>query len=222
MLMIQTWLSPKDPAFPSTLAQLLGDKAPKRIAAIGNLEILDSRSVALICSIKCPGNLILQTYDFAQGLFEAGVPVIGGFHSPMERECLGILLRGTQPVIVCPGRSLQGMRVPQEYHPHLDQGRLLLLSPFLDKQRRATAQTALYRNLFVSTLAEKVFVPYAAPGSKTEMLCRKVLEWGKPLLTFASEENRLLLSLGAKTVTFDDAAQELETRKTVPGCFSRN
>jgi hypothetical protein len=72
-----------------------------------------------ICSVKCSGNAILQTLDLAQQLRDAGVPVIGGFHSPMERECLRILLRGSQPIIVCPARRLQGMRVPREHHAHL-------------------------------------------------------------------------------------------------------
>ena len=32
-----------------------------------------------------------------------GVPMIGGFHTPMEQECLEVLLRGQQPVVICPG-----------------------------------------------------------------------------------------------------------------------
>lgn len=48
--------------------------------------------LVLSCSIKCPGNVILKTYDLAGALCDAGVPVIGGFHAPMEKECLDILL----------------------------------------------------------------------------------------------------------------------------------
>lgn len=44
-------------------------------------------------------------------LRDAGVTVIGEFHSPMEKECLNILLRGSQPIIVCPARSLENMRI---------------------------------------------------------------------------------------------------------------
>jgi hypothetical protein len=77
---------------------------------LGDLNILDQKSLALFCSVKCPGNLILHTYDITQRLRQSGVTVIGGFHSPMEQECLRILLRGTQPVVVCPARSLSGMR----------------------------------------------------------------------------------------------------------------
>lgn len=51
---------------------------------LGDLNILNQQSLALFCSVKCPGNLILQTYDLAQRLRKSGVTVIGGFHSPME------------------------------------------------------------------------------------------------------------------------------------------
>lgn len=114
------WLSGRDSAFPSNLAKDSGEKTPKRIAALGNLAILYSKPLALIWSVTCPGNLILQTYDVAKDLREGEVPVIGGFHSPMNRECLRILLRGQQPIIICPARSLDGMRLPNEYKKPLD------------------------------------------------------------------------------------------------------
>lgn len=196
-----TWLSPSDPAFPPGLVRHLGNKSPKRIAAIGNLDILNRKAVALICSVKCPGTIILQTYDLARKLREADVPVIGGFHSPMERECLRILLRGQQPIIICPARSLNGIRLPNEYKKPLDQGRLLLLSPFPDKLRRATVQTSLYRNRFVAALAERIFVPYASPASKTEQLCSDFLARGKRLYTLESDANLHLISAGAQPMT---------------------
>jgi predicted Rossmann fold nucleotide-binding protein DprA/Smf involved in DNA uptake len=195
------WFSWSDPAFPSNLAQDIGEKTPKRIAALGNLAILHSKPLALICSVKCPGNLILQAYDIAKVLREAEVPVIGGFHSPMERECLRILLRGPQPIIICPARSLDGIRLPKEYKKPLDQGRLLLLSPFPDKLRRATVKTSLYRNRFVAALAECLFVPYAAPASKTEQLCSDILARGKRLYTLECDANLHLTAAGAQPMS---------------------
>lgn len=153
------WLAPTEPAFPSNFFPYLGEKTPRRMAAVGNPAILHTKPLVLICSVKCPGNLVLQTYDVAKDLRAAARPVIGGFHSRMERECLRILLRGSQPIIICPARSLNGMRLSNEYKNSLGQGRLLLLSPFSDKCRRATVQIALYRNHFVATLAECIFVP---------------------------------------------------------------
>ena len=58
----------------------------------GNLSLLDEPLTALFCSNRCPGDLIIRTYDLARAMRDAGVPVIGGFQTPMERECLRLLL----------------------------------------------------------------------------------------------------------------------------------
>ena len=187
-----------DPSYPTALHHDLGDYAPITLTALGNLDILRQKKLALFCSVKCPGNLILQTYDLACDLRDAGVTVLGGFHSPMEKECLTLLLRGTQPVIVCPARSIDRMRLPTAWKAPLAEGRLLLLSPFAEKLHRVTTDLAQRRNEFVAALAGEVFVAHAAPGSKTGRFCRDVLAWGKPLLTLDSEENVHLLALGAK------------------------
>ena len=151
--------------------------------------------------MRCPGDLILRTYDLAQLLREQGVAVIGGFHSPMEQECLRILLRGRQPVVVCPARSIEGMRVPAAWRGPLAGGRLLLVSPFEGKEKRVTAELAARRNRFVAALAERVFISYAEPGGRMEALAREVVGWRKPLFTFGGAENEALLRLGARAVT---------------------
>jgi len=172
-----------DLAYPAVLGQLLGRRAPRVICAIGDIGILRDRKVALFCSVKCPGDLILKTYDYARKLRDEGVTVISGFHSPMEKECLRILLRGRQSLIICPARSLHGMRIPREWRPALAQGRLLLLSPFSRQHRRVTARLAVLRNELVAALAEEVFIAHAQPGSKSAALARRVTAWGKPLAT---------------------------------------
>src|SRR5438105_10760417 len=100
-------LGPNAAGYPHEALRLLGRQAPSAITVRGNFDILDTHKVALFCSVSCPGNLIVQTYDLAVALRLAGVTVIGGFHSPMEKECLSVLLRGTQPVIVCPARGIE-------------------------------------------------------------------------------------------------------------------
>lgn len=179
--------------------------APKQLAALGNIDLLNSIGpssplLALFCSVKCPGSLILQTYDLAQNLRQAGTPVGSGFHSPLEKECLTILLRGKSPLLICPARSLAGMRLPADWQEPLHQGRLLLLSPFAAGKRRPTAEMAQERNRFVAALAGHVFIAYAAPGGKTEQFCREVLSWGKPVYTFAHEANAHLVELGVRAV----------------------
>lgn len=54
-----------------------------------------------------------------------------------------------------------------------------MLSPFDEKQKRATVGLAAARNQFVVSIADEVLIAYAHPGSKTEALCREVLASGK-------------------------------------------
>jgi predicted Rossmann fold nucleotide-binding protein DprA/Smf involved in DNA uptake len=191
--------------YPSVLRKYLGDRVPDRIFALGDLDILRQKTLALFCSVTCPGNLILQTLDLARQLREASIVVISGFHSPMEKECLSLLLRGKQPVIWCPAKRLTVNRLPKEYAEPISEGRLLMLSPFGEKVKRARQDIARFRNEFAAALADQVFVVYAAPGGKIESFCKKVLGWGKPLLTFNSPSNAALLSSGARAYTSLDA-----------------
>lgn len=177
---------------------------------MGQPEILQRPTVALFCSARCPGALIVGAYDLAQALRQAGVAVIGGFHTPVERECLRVLLRGPAPVIVCPARGLEWLRLPAAYRRPLAEGRLLLLSPFAGGERRATAELAEQRNRVVAALAGHVVVAHAAPGGKTEALCREVVAWGRPLATLASSANAHLVALGARPLTPETAVAALD------------
>ena len=131
---------------------------------------------------------------------DAGVPVVGGFQTPMEKECLRLLLRGSQPVVICPARGIENMRVPRDWRPALDAGRLLIVSPFSNAYRRPTVKLAAERNRFVAAIAERVFIAHAAPGSKTEALANELSIARKHLFTLPEETNANLLSLGAQTV----------------------
>lgn len=152
--------------------------------------------LALVCSRKCPGSVILRAYDLAVALRDAGVPIIGGFQTPMEREMLAVLLRGTQPVVVVDARNARKRLPPDWKRPH-DEGRLRILSPF--DVDRPTSQTAAERNRLVVSLAERVLIVHAASGSRTEALARHALTSGKPLYTLAAgdDENANLIAIGA-------------------------
>lgn len=193
-----TSIKRNDSAYPGSLRVYLGKKAPEQILTLGKLDILKQKGLALFCSVKCPGNLILKAYDLARELRDAGIVVLSGFHSPMEKECLTLLLRGKQPVIWCPARRLSAKRIPKEFAEPLSDGRLLILSPFGEKVVWPTEKTARVRNDFVAALADGIFVAYAAPGGKTETFCRKVLEWRKPLFTFENSDNAAILAMGAR------------------------
>ena len=94
-----------DAGYPSRWERL-GAAAPTRLFARQCRLLAPPKC---FCSARCPGEAILRAYDQAAHWRDTGRAVIGGFHSPMEKECLRILLRGPQPVIVCPARGLPAL-----------------------------------------------------------------------------------------------------------------
>jgi len=172
------------------------------LATLGDSILLERPKLALFCSVRCPGKLILDTYDLAKRFREEGITVISGFHSPMEQECLRILLRSPNPVILGLARGML-RRIPAkpvDCRTAVAEGRLLLVSTFPDKVHRVTAKTAMIRNRHVADMAAAVIVAHAAPGSKMEALCRDLLATGKPLYTFDHPANAVLIQAGARAI----------------------
>lgn len=175
-----------------------------QIWAIGNLAILDLPLLGFFCTTRCPGNVILRTYDLALALREANIPVIGGFHTPMEKECLEVLLRGQQPVVLCPARSIASLRMPMNWRKPCAEGRLLILSPFAAHQRRPTTALAEDRNYFVATLATHIFVAYAGPGSRTAQFCAELVAQHRRLYTLDLPDNAYLIQHGVMSHALHD------------------
>jgi hypothetical protein len=193
-----TTISLNEPRSALSLHQPHGHSALAKAWVAGPAHILDDDKTGFVCSSQCPGGVILKTFDAITAMRDEGRTLIGGFHSPMEWECLGILLRGRQPVIWVPARSIVGMHLKPELQPAFAAGRLLILSPFEPKHRRITAPLADARNRFVGTVADRVFVAHAAPASRTLALALALRDCGKPLLTVDDPANETLLGFAAK------------------------
>ena len=166
------------------------------ITAKGNFEVLDKSLIGFFCSVRCPGDVILKTYDLARSLRETDVTIVGGFQSPMEKECLDLLLRGSASVVVCPARGLGQMRIPKNWKGPLAEGRLLILSFFDDSIRRPTAAIAAKRNAHVASLADSLLIAHAEKESKTEQLCKDALTGEKPVFAIDSPDNAHLVETG--------------------------
>ena len=165
-----TVLNSTDAAYPASLRERLGEQTPRTLTALGNLKLLSQPKTGLFCSVRCPGDAILGAYDTARRLRDEGVTVISGFHSPLEKDCLGILLRGKQPIIICLARAMEKIRFPSGWRAALTAGRLLILSPFEKYPPRPTTESARYRNELVAALADEVLIIHATPGGGIERI----------------------------------------------------
>ena len=194
---------------PIALDNGVDTEMPQKIKLIGNLTVLEGKLIGFFCSVRCPGDVILPTYDFVQKLREMEVTIIGGFQSPMEKGCLDLLLRGWAGVVVCPARGIGRMRIPREWKKALDENRLLVLSFFEDAIRRPTANLSAMRNSNIASLSDFLLVPYAERGGKTEELCKKAISGKKKVFTLDSEHNFHLFELGALSIeTFSKVFRE--------------
>ena len=198
-------ITSKDPNYPEGLKEYLKTEAPEIIWGCGNIDLLPGPNTALngdlwalFCSNKCPGAIILKAHDLAQKFKERGIPTIGGYHSPVEKECRRVLLRGAQPILLCPARSIENMRLKSAWKDAFAKERLLILSSFESRYDRQTAALANRRNAFVAALADKICIAHAAEDSKTLEFAQIVLTWGKPVFTFETPANDALFQLGAQ------------------------
>lgn len=89
-----------DPDYPEAYAARMGDAALTRLYAMGDAAILRAPLLGLVCSITCPGAVVIKTLDAIRALRDAGAVLVGGFHSPMERECLDVLVRGARGTVL--------------------------------------------------------------------------------------------------------------------------
>lgn len=175
-------MKPGATAWPQTLSARLGNSAPSELHLIGPAPLLADRKIALFCSARTPGAAILRAHDAARRMRDEGATVISGFHSPIEKECLKILLRGKQPIIICPGRAIESMRIPADCHAAFEAGRILFLSPFTKQPKRVTKESALRRNEVVAALADEAYIAHFVSGGKTDQIAKKLTEWKVPIL----------------------------------------
>jgi predicted Rossmann fold nucleotide-binding protein DprA/Smf involved in DNA uptake len=175
-----TVLNSSEAEYPARLRERLGEQAPRTLNCLGDFALLSQTKTGLFCSVRCPGDFILAAYDAARKLRDDGVTVISGFHSPVEKECLRILLRGKQPIIICLARAMEKIQIPAHWRGALDTGRLLVLSPFEKRPRRLTMESSRQRNELVAALSDEALIVHAEPGGKIARISALVRDWKIP------------------------------------------
>jgi len=127
---------------------------------LGNIELMNVSKTAFLCSRKIPASVVLKCYDWAIAQRDAGNCVISGFHSKLEKDVFHYLLKGKQPVIMVLARGMK-QKIEPELKKQIDQGRLLIISPFPVEVKRVTEETSEIRNKVMIEMADSVVVGFA-------------------------------------------------------------
>jgi len=192
-------ISPKDVLYPEKVKTWYANQPLPPLYANGRLDLLrkdHSPLIALFGSRTCPGSLLLPALDTAALFRDNGQSVISGFHSPLEQECLHVLLRGSQPIIICPARSIHTMRIPAVWKQAMEEKRLLILSKFPKEKQRTSKSLARERNQLVAALADTVLIIHAAPTSQISDLASDAVEHHKKVFALDARENDHLFQQG--------------------------
>ena len=175
------------------------------------MGLLKSPMLGLLCSKSCPGSIILKLYDGLRCLRSADLTVIGGFQSPMERECLEVLLKGN--VSIAAVLTHAKARIPTAWRKPIQDGQLAVLAPQTLAARRVTSASAHRRNQMVVRLSDALFIPHASPRGNVFSLAADALDEGVPVLTLADANNQHLVQLGARPAEPEELS---DIRRLIP------
>lgn len=218
---------PRDQAYPTRLSNRLGKEAPI-LYSNGPLEFLTRWTLAVISSDSIGGLGMLAANQLLFTIREYDLNYIGGWHSVMETEIFRLgLFRKNTTVTLFSAKGLEKEtfdsflldrfypplhEFPErdEYFRRAKSGELLILSITEPKIGRTVKRNVMARNWISCNLADAVFIPYAAKGTKTYTLTKQLLAAGLPCFTSDDAVNRELHILSVPGLTRKNVGPYLE------------
>ena len=124
----------------------------------GNKDLLDRPLVAFFASRTAPPEALALATHWANMIAQTDKVIISGFHSPIERAVLDILLAHKRPVVVALGRALY-RKVPAHMQVAFNENRILFIS-YRPSSRPSLSNSQL-RNWAITDLADEIiFAPF--------------------------------------------------------------
>jgi hypothetical protein len=206
-------LKPRDQGYPNRLTDRLGQEAPT-LFHNGPLDFLSRWTLAVISSDSIGGLGMLAANQLLFTVREYDLNYIGGWHSVMETEIFRLgLFRKNTTVTLFSAKGLEKEtfdsflldrfypplhEFPErdEYYRRSKSGGLLILSVAEPSIGRTIKRNVMTRNWISCNLADAVFIPYAAKGTKTHALTKQLLASRIPCFTSEDGVNRELHLLG--------------------------
>ena len=124
----------------------------------GNKELLDRYLVAFFASRTASPEALDLAKRWAHEIAQTDKIVISGFHSPIERAVLDILLANGCSVVVALGRSLY-RKIPTHLQVAFAENRVLFIS-FRNQYRPSFANSQTRNWLTADLASEIIFAPF--------------------------------------------------------------
>ena len=98
--------------------------------------------------------------------------IISGFQSPAERMVLESLLEGNAKVVMVLAKKMF-KTCPEKYKKAVQEGRMLIISPFSDYKNITTKESAKRRNRYVMSHSESMILGTIAKGGMLDSLVKE-------------------------------------------------
>lgn len=170
------------------------------LKVIGSLAPFNGKLVGILCSQKCPGDLILKGFDTVLQLRDQNLVVVSGFHSPVEKDVFDILLRGNQSLVLCLAKSIESYRLPSALLSRVEKGSLTIIAPdFPISSDRITQETSRLRNALIIDICDQILVIHAHPRGQLINLLSTYEKNLSKMFALDSVNNQHLFDIGVQT-----------------------
>ena len=145
----------------------------------GNRELLEGHLVAFFASRSVTSETERRCIAWAESICKTDYIVISGFHSPLEKKILKILLDHKHPVILFLGREIY-KRIPDEYKLAIEEDRMLIES--VRNYQRQSTNSSQIRNWHVADIANEIYLtPFDANSMLSSMYYHFTHYGGTPI-----------------------------------------
>ena len=132
--------------------------------SLGNTDLWERHLVAFFASRSVTPEAESRCIAWAESMCKTDSVVISGFHSPLEKRVLRLLLEHKHPVILFLGRAMY-KRIPVEYQEAIEERRMLMVS--VRNNCRHSNGSAETRNWNVARFADEIFM---SPFDRSSLL----------------------------------------------------
>lgn len=217
-----------DPGYPEKLITRLNEHRPERIYYSGPLDLLDRFTMGVISADSISGLGLMEANQLLFTIREYDINYIGSWFSVMETEIFRLgLWRSNQEVTLFSSKGLEKEsfdsylktrfypplhEFPErdEYFRRAKENELLMLSIVEPDVSKMIRKNIMQRNFIACIMSDVVFIPFAAKGTKTFTLAKRLVSTEVPLFTTACEENRDLHDIGIPGLTRQNVGEFIE------------
>ena len=156
---------------------------------IGNNSLLKESPVAVFCSREIPLSIYHTANETFTGILRLPIVIGGGWQSAMEKRALKNYNKDSQAKIICfPAKGIYNFKIAAHLSYIRDSGRLLIVSPFLNKPRIDKKLVAV-RDDLIFNLVDRFLFLYIKPNGLLESLFRRCLSDSKEVYLLEHKAN---------------------------------